>query len=406
MQRPVSVQSLISSIELNNYGIIWSKMQNRKNHHFFADRVRKPNNAYFDFMPNSAEWSDRFLVTSFVNIDGFKFDEVLIDLKLMGTINEYNNSGKTFFSEPIELAITIRAYIQDDGWVGSENIHLLNSEQKSLLEFYKKYEEELKKLGVKTIFETEFHGEEAFGFFTRVWKNVDRENPTMVEDTSMHYFHELGESHRNIMYSVSCANMWGRYSSHFIDNSYRMNDRVIYPHNPTFYDTRHIFYLETAIEELYTFYERIAYIAYLFLIPVCFEYKSLSYNKLFEKRTIKDLKLNHPDLENNPHFNWFVARLKKEHKTLSEYRHPLIHYKTTNKFIKGSYSASRTRYWLSNAANGEKELSKLHTQMEEILKFANRELLVCATAFEQIVLLCESLDAVDDEQLRHPIGEK
>ena len=69
------------------------------------------------------------------------------------------------------------------------------------------------------------------------------------------------------MYSVSGANMWGRYTSHFTDHFYKMNGEFVYPHQPTFYDTRHIFYLEAAIEELYTFYERISYIAYLFLHP-------------------------------------------------------------------------------------------------------------------------------------------
>ncbi|SER48614.1 hypothetical protein [Pedobacter rhizosphaerae] len=395
MEKPQSLQSLISSIELNKYGIIRSLMKRRKNHHFFAPRVKKPNNAYFEFTPNSAEWSDNFTIIPFVNNDGFRFDEVMIDLKLKGSINEYNNSGRTFFSEPMDLELTIRAYVEEDGWVSPGNVHFLNTEQRALLEFHKKYELELKRLGLMTIFETEYDGQEAFSFFTRIWKNVDNENSTMVKDTSLDYFHELGEAHRNIMYSVSCANMWGRYTSHFTDNSYRMDSGIVFPHQPTFYDTRHIFYLEAAIEEIYTFYERVAYIAYIFLQPLCFKAGGLSYNKLFEKQTVKELKLKFIGLENNIHFKWFLDRLKKEHKVLSGYRHPLIHYKTANTFIKGSYSASRTRHWLDNAMDGE-ELTKLHKQMEEILKFVNNEVLACHSAFEQIVLLCESLEIPND----------
>jgi hypothetical protein len=403
MEQPLSVQQLKSSIELNNYGIIWSLMQRRKNFHFFADRVKKPKNAYFEFTPNSAEWAEIYSVSPFVNQDGFKFEEVLIDLKLKGNINEYNNSGKTFFSEPIEIGMTIRAYVQEDGWAGSENIHLLNPEQKVLLEFHKKYEDELKRLDVKTIFETEYMNEEAFSFFTRIWKNVDNQNATMVTDTSLHYFHELGEAHRNIMYSVSCANMWGRYASHFTDNSYPMDGSKVYPHQPTFYDTRHIFYLEAAIEEIYTFFERIAYVAYLFLKPETFDAHSLSFNKLFDKQSAKALRIKYPELETNVHFKWFTDRVKNQHRMLSGYRHPLIHYKTGNTFIKGSYSASRTRVWLDNAMDGEDELIKLHKQMEDILKFVNKELLDCHTAFEQVVLLCEGLTTTSQQELKEEI---
>lgn len=403
MDQLISVEQLKSSIELNNYGIIWSLMQRRKNFHFFADKVKKPKNAYFEFTPNSAEWAEDFSVTPFVNQDGFKFEEVLINLKLKGTINEYNNKGITFFTEPIVIDLTIRAYVQEDGWTSPENIHLLNPEQKALLEFHKRYEDELKRLKVKTIFETEYLNQEAFSFFTRIWKNVDNENATMVSDTSLHYFHELGEAHRNIMYSVSCANMWGRYVSHFTDKSYEMDGSKVYQHEPTFYDTRHIFYLEAAIEELYTFYERIAYVAFLFLNPGTFDERSLSFNKLFEKQSAKALKLIHPELITSPNFKWFTDRVKNQHRVLSGFRHPLIHYKTANSFIKGSYSASRTRVWLDNAMNGADELEKLHTQMNDILKFVNKELLDCHAAFEQVVLLCERLITLDKDRLKEQI---
>lgn len=374
-------------------------MQRRKNFHFFSHLIKKPRNAYYEFTPSSGVWSDDYTISPFVNLDGFKFDEVLIDLSLGGNINEYNNSGKTFFSKPTFLELTIRAYVQDDGHVGSENVILLNAEQKTLLLFHKKYENELKRLDLKTIYETQYMGEEAFSFFTRVWKNVDNKNQTMVDDTSLHYFHELAEAHRNIMYSVSCANMWGRYVSHFSDNFYPMSGGKVYPYEPSFFDTKHIFYLEAAIEEIYTFYERIAYVAYLFLNPDTFNPRSLSFNKLFEKQAAKALKILHPELVGNLHLKWFTDRVKNQHRKLSGYRHPLIHYKSANSFIKGSYSASRTRIWLDNAMDGEVELAKLHDQMEDILTFVNQELVDCMKAFEQVVLLCEGLATLNTDAI-------
>lgn len=51
----------------------------------------------------------------------------------------------------------------------------------------------------------------------------------------------------------------------------------------------------------------------------------------------------------------------------------------------------------------EEELSKLHVQIEEIHRFVNRELLETYTAFEQIVLLCESLPSTVKEKLKDEI---
>ncbi len=405
MENPQSVQQLISSIELNNYGVIWSLMQRRKNHHFFAKKVKKPNNAYFEFKPNSGEWSDDFSVLNVVNDDGFKFEEVIIGLKLKGTINEYNNSGKTFFSEPFDLQLKIRAYVQEDGWTGTENIHLLNDEQMALLTFHRKYEDELGRLGIKTFDGTKFLGEDAFSFFTRIWKNVDNENTTMVADTSMNYYHEFVEANRNIMYSVSVSNMWGRYTSHYTDRSYPFEGNRVYPIEPSFYDSKYIFHLEVALEEIYTFYERIAYLTFLFMKPNNLAPIALSFNKLFDRQSAKLLKEKFPELKDNPHFKWFTDRVKNQHQTLSRYRHPLIHYKAKNNFLKGSISVSKTRIWLDNAMNAE-QLTKLHSQIEEINLFINLELIDTYIAFEQVVLLCESLPSTAKEKLKEQILEQ
>lgn len=225
------LERLKESISLNNYGVIRQLMKNRKNFHFFSERVKKPKNSYFEFREAPAVWSDQYSINPFTNVDGFNFFEVLVDVRLKGTINEYNTKGITFFTEPIEIDLTIRAYVQEDGWVGMDNIHLMNAEQKALLKFHQQYEAEFKKIGVKTIFETQYQGAEAFVFFMRICKNVNNENPIMVKGTSLDYFHEIGEAQRNVMYSVCCANMWGRYISHFSDNFYRTEGGKVYPHS-------------------------------------------------------------------------------------------------------------------------------------------------------------------------------
>lgn len=401
------VDKLKRCVEVNHSGILNWLLNKRKNHHFYQDKRKKTAITKFQFDPKELQWANDYVVTPFVNQDGDNYFEVLIDVRAAGTINQFNRTtGVKFVDEPINFDFTIRAYIQSDGNLSDGNIHLLNAEQKALVNYQKQYENELKHTGVSTITESTYQGMEAFNFFTRIWKNVDNMDETMVNSTSLHYFHELIEVHRNIMYGVSCANVWGRYITHHTDSSYQFEGRQVYPLNLSFYDTRHIFYLEASIEEIYTFYERIAHLLYIFLRPVIFEHQALSFNKLFETQTQKVLEEKFLGLNENEHYQWFVNRMKAEHNTLSGYRHPLIHYKSSNTFLKGSYGASKARIWLKNAMNGAAELIELEKKMQKILLFVNQEMHICHEAFEHMVLLCESLEPVVVEIAREPGEQK
>jgi len=379
---------------MNSFGYIRSLMERRKNFHFFADRVKKPDNAYFEFSEHTAKWSDQYKIMPDTDREGNELYEIVIDLELSGKLCEYNSKGFTFFEEPMTLDLGIRAFVFADGWANIENIYLMNDEQRALSHFRDKYLEELRRTGQKTIAEVDHLGEEAFSFFGRAWKNVDHLNAKMVEGTNLNYFHEFVEAHRNVIFQVSCANMWRRYTSNYADHAYQHESRTLYPMNPSFYDTRYTIFLETAMEDLYTFYERCAYFTYLFLQPTVLKPKDLSFAKLFDKRVTKSLKILRPDLANNPHWLWFTSRVNKEHKILSSFRHPLIHYQDNNTFIRGSYSAAQSRLWLENAMDDAKGLDELTLKMDEILKFLNQELSKCHEAFVNVVQLCESLTPI------------
>jgi len=395
MKTPVEiVETLKDQIELNQFGFIYGLMKRRSNYHFFADKVKKPKNGYFDFSKHTAIWSNEFKVTPDKDRDDNDIFEVTIDLELSGKICEHNDKGFTFFENSITLNLGIRAYTTTDGWTSIDHINLMNSEQKALTDFHGEYIKELRRSGLKTIAETEYHGVEAFSFFTRVWKNVDNSNHKMVEGTSLDFFNEFVEAHRNVIFQVSCANMWGRYISHYTDDAYSFESRKVYPRNPTFYDTRYTIFLETAMEDLYSFYERCAYFTFLFLQPNFLRPKDVSFARLFDKRTTKALKKLRPELSINPHWKWFSSRVANEHKILSGFRHPLIHYQDVNTFIRGSYSAAQSRLWLSNAYDDAKGLEDLEHRMNDILKFLNAELPKCHVAFINVVQLCESLEAL------------
>ena len=405
MKKPRSVQYLILKIKADDFRILSFLLQRRKNHHLIKNLLKNTTNPFFDVNVNSFKWSDDFSIHPIIGENGSKFEEVIIDLKLSVEITEYKTSVETYFSGPVDLAFTIKACVDEEGDVNVENIHLMNQEQKALLTFHRIYEIELDRLKVKTFDCTKFLEQDATIFFKRIWKNVDNTDDTMVTDTSWYYYREFVEANRNIMYSVAVSNMWGRYTFHYTDKPYSLEGQTVFTFEPSFYDTKYLFHLEVALEEIYTFYERIAYLTFLFMKPENLKPIALSFNKLFDEKSANLLIKKYPILKDNIHFKWFTDRVKNEHKTLSDYRHPLIHYKTNNDFHRGSISVSITRKWLDNTMNKE-ELSKLQVQIEEIQGFVNNELRETYNAFKHVVLLCESLPITIKEKLQNEILQK
>lgn len=387
-----TLDNLKQALELNNGGLFFSLLKKPENRHFFRDKVKDEKNAYFRPNIDTINWAADHIQTPLVNVEGFGYDELIIDVQLGGILCEFNKKGITFSEQEIVFSFTVQAFVFHDSFgVSGENIKLLNSEQRMILLFHKNYEKEIGRLGVRLLFEETYQGDDAFSFFTRIWKHVDNTNPTQVTDSSHDYFDEFIECHRNILYSVAMSNIWGRYITDYGSDYYYFQGGKVFPVNLNYTDNRFIFYLENAIEELYTFYERLAYLLYLFLQPQDLTNTALSFNKLFERKIKKELKQKFPHLLVDENYQWFGKRFSKEQKKLSGYRHPLIHYQTSNTFIKGGYNASVKRIWLANAADGEQALEKLSGDIKEIHKFVNKELLKCREAFERAILVIENL---------------
>ncbi|MDR6786050.1 hypothetical protein ABIE26_004480 [Pedobacter africanus] len=398
------LERLKQRMEMNQCGLFNFLLKKRENQHFYQPMLKKTAITRFDFSTQDLNWAQDYIHNQFNDSEGNLYHEIMLDVQASGRLRQFNRTtSKEFVNEAISFDFTIRAYFDDNGYLSDGNIDLLNKEQKALVNYQLQYQQELNRTGIKNIIETRYQGSEAFSFFTRIWKNSAIRHPEAAATTDLHYFHELAEAHRNVMYSVSCAMMWGRYISLHGDHAYQMEQKTVYPMKTSFYDNRHIFYLEAAMEELYTFYERIAHLLYIFLRPDNFEPRALSLNKLFEKPTRKVLERQFKDLATNEHYQWFVSRVKNGHEVLSGYRHPLIHYQSSNTFIKGSYNTTKSRIWMKNAMNRKEALVNLEKDMGKILSFVSREMHVCHEAFERAVLLCESLEPLDIEH--DPSGE-
>lgn len=398
-----TLQSLKQRMEMNNGGMFWSLLRQRKNRHFMIGKLRNPDQGYFEPDVKTIVWSDEVLLKSLEDEEGQPYDEIVIDLEISGTLNEQNRKTGKIYSIPVTFPFTIQAFVYPQYGVNDREIRLMNHEQKSLLLFHKSYEKEAEKLEVKLLFDYKFKGEDAFSFFSRIWKLVDLNNPAMVADTSHDFFQELYDCQRNLRYSVACTNMWGRYTTHYTENAYNAQGRTIYPAKLNFYDSKCLFYLENAIEELYTFYERLAYLMYTMMQPTTLEARLLSFHALFQKRTKRELKEKYPHLMTDEHFIWFSRRANHEHKKLALNRHPLIHYQTNNEFIKGSFLTSYMRGWLNHATGNEKELIKFFHKFDELKAFVNSELIICTEAFERTILLVDGI--ATKLAAAHPLDE-
>lgn len=395
-----ALNNLKTSFEMNGGQLFVSQLKRIQNFHFFASFVNNPENAYFVLNNNGVVWLDEYTCRSDEDSEKNGFFEIIINVSVEGTINEYDKEGLTYLTKPLKLALTIHTFIyKNDFSPGYDNINLLNDEQKSLLLYHKRYELELDRLGIKLLNEYEYFGQDSFSFFTRIWKAVNKDSNVMIRDSSLDFFNELVECHRNIVFSIGNLNMWGRYKTNYKSHKYDFNGTTIYPAEVSYFDNRYTYYMENAIEELYTFYEKLAYLLYIFLSPTSLEQNRLSFGELFHRKVIKELRSKYNKIAESEHLIWFLKR-RSEYKKLQKYRHPLVHYKANETFITGTYSASLRRLWLANVGDKD-ELDKLFQEFDKIQKFINDELLLCKASFEHCILLIESIPTF----IKHPINE-
>src|ERR1700712_1217560 len=109
-----SLSSLRQAVALNNGGIFWRLLQRPENFHFSRDKIRKPERAYFTPDGDTLIWSKDYTCNHLTNEAGQVYFEFVIDVSINGKINEFNTSGRTFFSDDIHFKFTIHAFVFHD----------------------------------------------------------------------------------------------------------------------------------------------------------------------------------------------------------------------------------------------------------------------------------------------------
>ncbi|QEC51946.1 hypothetical protein EDD80_1152 [Anseongella ginsenosidimutans] len=382
---------LKESFSINGGGLFNRLLKERKNHHFISQMVGNVERAYFEPDNETINWSDHYIVNLDKNRDGYKYVEFIIDVKVNGDIKEFNEQGIDFHSKPVSLAFTIQVPVWTDfGSFDYQRITLLNEEQKALLLYHRQYEKELDSINGKLLFQYRYDGDDAYSFFTRIWKTTDNSSAVMTKDTGYDFFQEIVECHRNILFSVGNLNMWGRYKSHYSESAYYFEGKKQHPIELCNNDFRYLYFMENAIEELYTFYEKVTYLLSNFLNPSTGKHHPPSFANLFGEKNIERLEKKFPHITEEKHFKWFLKRKYEEHQELQAYRHSLVHFQTDAPFITGTYVATFSRLWRESSDKAE-ELKELFNKFEKIQEFVNKELEACKEIFKNMVLLIENL---------------
>src|SRR4051812_21714537 len=122
MNTPTTLESLKDTLEINGGVLFFNLLEDPENHHFFKDKVKIAKNAYFEPDGNTIEWNDDYIINSGANVEGFPFDEIIIDVRLSGNLNEFNSKGFTFSKQAIRFEFTIQAFVfQGNFSVSREN---------------------------------------------------------------------------------------------------------------------------------------------------------------------------------------------------------------------------------------------------------------------------------------------
>ena len=310
---------------------------------------------------------------------------------------DFTVSGKVCYSvgynqESVETSyyLTLRAYRYADSYtVEADLIDLWTKEKKILTEYSGLLIEQYDKLGLKDLEHLE---ETGYGSFTGIWTKGDKTNIEQTEATSYYYYREIIDAYDQLRFCVGNVNAYMPYTSNYLAKERRMEGRVFYDINLAKFDRRYLYFCGFAFEKLYSFWERIAFLAYQFIKPKGLSTpQNLSFSK-FIVALRKDCNngLYPYFLLPNSSYHWFSEFEKEHHQPIQTYRHPLIHYKHKNEIYKGSFFAGTYSYWMQNSFDREK-LEELQQANENLGVFLIEQTSFCKTGIQNLIALIKEL---------------
>jgi hypothetical protein len=317
--------------------------------------------------------------------DIFEFKQ---DLKVSGYT--CYSIGCNQFKNPTSYSLTLRAYRYPDSYtVRRDIISLWNKEQKILNDHNQLIAQKYSELNLGDI---SLSHQTDYGAFTSIWAKSDKANVEQTHATSYYYYRELIDAYDQLRFCVANLNLYTPYTSDYLAKERQHTTGVFYDINLSMYDRRYLNFCGMAFEKLYSFWERIAYLAYQFIQPTTLKNpKTLSFSKRMTGLHKECISGIHPQFQRSTScYQWFLNFELQHHKDIQYYRHPLIHYKNKNDIYKGSYFAGTLKYWSQNSFDRQK-IEELQGANNQLGVFLTTQAGLCSIAIENLIGLIKEL---------------
>lgn len=333
-------------------------------------------------------WDDDYLLKTILDRGGEQIYRFENGFKVSGELSYWIEGSPNEYKAPCSFSLTLRVHKYPNSGT-PDYIELWDEEQKIINHFneliYAKYD--------ALNFESPIS---KFDKFTESWSSVNRNDENQIKATSYHYYFELVHAFEQAMYLVANVNLYSKFTSNYTEKESHTPNGIHFIINLSFYDRRYLDFCSLAFEKIYAFWERVAFLLYQFIKPVKkpLAEKQVSFFKLIDN-LCKDIESgNFSYLKNSAStFIWFNNFLSREHKKLTDYRHPAIHFQMNNSVYKGGLFAGTHNYWLENNDDKNK-LTKLQKDNEDFCKFLNDQLRICETGLNKVVELIKEIPVV------------
>lgn len=390
-----ALEGTISSLNLNNFGIIYSALKKHENFHHFQNLVTFPEHAYFTAELNKGMRYElvetRMLKT---DVEGIICYEFYLRVEINGTISEYDDGGITFLCVPFTLKAVARIHHFSSRYgVEHENLKLYNESQYRFILDEREIQDIKDNNNWVGLHAKTFEGQEYISFFTSIWNkplrdpNDEARKAEIARHTSLNFLDELESAYSSLLFAATKAIQLKPYVGSFKDHYYLYQGKKQYYIERNLFLSRHLEYLSFAFAAAYTFWERLTFLMALHLMPK--RIKGVSFFKMFDT-WLAQLKSDFPSIAASPDLNWFIARVGNRHLALNKFRHPLIHYQYQENTLRGNMNADLFRLMLENISN-EQELEMLFTNLDEAVKFIIDEIPECIFGFETTIKLISKI---------------
>lgn len=337
-----------------------------------------------NFIPDDdgIKWSNVYSLDLIEDQEGNAIYQFLNSFKAKGSLGHLDREYP--IPNHLELFCLVYHY-PDSSIIHSKHIFLLTYEQKIEWSFKQILEGQKKRLGIQNIMSAITYGD-----FHSLWKKVDLSNKEQVESTSDFFWNELRISLNLLVDLVSEINFYGEYLGKYGIQEERPEFTVPFSFHK--YERSFLHKSSFCVQMLYSYWEKIAYLLFVFLQPI----DKLKKGGMSLHKLIKALKKSMADGQfsylKNPEsaFNWFVNFENSDHRKLTQYRHPTVHFKPEEKFFRGDFYVGALNFVLKNITDN-KERESLENEFSKLRTFVTSQLYQCNEGLQKAIDLIQEI---------------